>query len=229
MDNEQKKSKISLSKPEDIPSEQPDYNYDGINSNEYQGQDYQQSPPQQLYNTQYSQSQQNYNTQYSEPPRRLNPNIPRSYQQNNSPMPRNDSPFQNSNYVRNIQGNPNAMKYCKFCGYSIPFDAVVCTACGRQVEQLNQGANYYQQNNTYINNVNVNNGNVSNKSRSTAGILCALGFLGFGGLHRFYTGHIFSGTVYLLTYGLLGIGTVVDLMRLLRGTFSDSHGRQLKD
>lgn len=226
MENEHKKSKISLSKPEDIPIEQPDYNYDGINTNEYQSQEYYQQPQSQ-YNTQYSQPQQSYGTQYSEP-RRLNPNIPHSYQQTNSPMPQNNSPFQNSNYNQ-MYNNPNSTKFCKFCGSNIPFDAVVCTACGRQVEQLNQGVNHYQQNNTYINNVNINNANLSDKSRSVAGVLCALGFFGMGGIHRFYTGHIASGILYFLTYGLFGIGTIVDLVKLLRGTFFDSNGRQLKN
>lgn len=27
-------------------------------------------------------------------------------------------------------------KFCKFCGGKIPMDAVICTHCGRQVEEL---------------------------------------------------------------------------------------------
>ena len=27
-------------------------------------------------------------------------------------------------------------KFCKFCGEKIPMDAVICTHCGRQVEEL---------------------------------------------------------------------------------------------
>ena len=70
MESEHKKSKISLSKPEDIPTEQPEYNYDSISTNKYQSsQYYQQNQPQQNYS----------NTQYDQP-RRLNSNIPRSYQ-----------------------------------------------------------------------------------------------------------------------------------------------------
>ena len=29
-----------------------------------------------------------------------------------------------------------AEKFCKYCGAKIAFDAVICTACGRQVEML---------------------------------------------------------------------------------------------
>ena len=27
-------------------------------------------------------------------------------------------------------------KYCKYCGEKIPEDAIICTHCGRQVEQI---------------------------------------------------------------------------------------------
>lgn len=42
-------------------------------------------------------------------------------------------------------------KFCKFCGEIIPADAVVCTHCGRQVEELTRG-----QPNLVINNTNTN-------------------------------------------------------------------------
>ena len=39
-------------------------------------------------------------------------------------------------------------------------------------------------------------------------ILCwAFGFLG---VHRFYEKKIFSGIIYLLTFGVLGIGVIID-------------------
>jgi len=31
-------------------------------------------------------------------------------------------------------------KFCKHCGAKIPPDAVICTACGRQVEELKKAA-----------------------------------------------------------------------------------------
>jgi TM2 domain-containing membrane protein YozV len=39
----------------------------------------------------------------------------------------------------------------------------------------------------------------------------ALWIFGFLGAHRFYFGRPISGTIYLLTLGLLGIGWIVDL------------------
>lgn len=46
----------------------------------------------------------------------------------------------------------------------------------------------------------------------TAYFLWALGFLGVSGLHRFYTGQIVWGIVYLCTFGLFGIGQLIDLV-----------------
>ena len=44
-------------------------------------------------------------------------------------------------------------KFCKHCGAKIPEDAVICTACGRQVEEMNKGA---AQPSIVINNANTN-------------------------------------------------------------------------
>jgi len=38
-----------------------------------------------------------------------------------------------------------------------------------------------------------------------------LWIFGFLGAHRFYFGRPISGTIYLLTFGLLGIGWIIDL------------------
>lgn len=45
----------------------------------------------------------------------------------------------------------------------------------------------------------------------TAYILWCLWIFGFGGAQRLYTGHIASGLLYLFTWGLFGIGQVIDL------------------
>ncbi len=45
-------------------------------------------------------------------------------------------------------------------------------------------------------------------------ILCALGFVGIAGLHRFYLGKPMSGLLYFMTGGLFGIGTLFDLLRM---------------
>ncbi|MDD6485308.1 MAG: NINE protein [Clostridiales bacterium] len=108
-------------------------------------------------------------------------------------------------------------KFCKFCGSKIPYDAVICTACGRQVENLN-----YQQQapqsmpNVIIHNANTNvNGMIAGrpKNKWVALILCVC--LGFFGGHKFYEGKVGMGILYLFTCGLFTIGILVDFIMIL--------------
>ena len=109
---------------------------------------------------------------------------------------------------------------CKYCGGKIPEDAVLCTLCGRQVEELRRDAPAPQ---VIINNANTNsnvNENVNNasnvsqkRSKWTAFFLCL--FFGFLGAHKFYEGKTGMGILYLLTVGLFGIGWLIDCIALL--------------
>lgn len=108
-------------------------------------------------------------------------------------------------------------KFCKFCGEKIPEDAVMCTHCGRQVEQLKS-----EQPQVVINNANNNtniNSNINGmgygrpKNKWVALILCL--FLGVFGAHKFYEEKAGMGVLYLFTMGLCGIGIFIDLIALL--------------
>ena len=106
------------------------------------------------------------------------------------------------------------MKFCKFCAAQIPADAVVCTACGRQVEQF-QGAGQPQ---VIINNsAQANNaggmGYRKECNKWTAFLLCF--FLGVFGAHKFYEGKVGMGILYLFTAGLFGIGAFIDFIVIL--------------
>ena len=63
---------------------------------------------------------------------------------------------------------------------------------------------------------------VSSKNRTTTLFLTL--FLGFLGVHRFYVDKTGTGVLYLLTGGLLGIGSLVDLIMIIIGNFKDSEG-----
>lgn len=68
----------------------------------------------------------------------------------------------------------------------------------------------------------------SDKRKLPALLLCLLGFCGIGGLHRFYVGKIGSGLLWLLTGGFFLIGTTIDLVSILLGTFRDNVGAPLR-
>ena len=52
-------------------------------------------------------------------------------------------------------------------------------------------------------------------NRKSVSFILWLAFIfGFAGIHRFYLGKPFTGFLYLITWGFLGIGQVIDLFRL---------------
>lgn len=109
-------------------------------------------------------------------------------------------------------------KFCKHCGAKIPQDAILCTACGRQVEEMKgatQPSIVINNSNENVNtNMNINAAMLRKpKNKWVAFLLCF--FLGFFGAHKFYEGKAGMGILYIFTFGLIGIGVLIDLIVLL--------------
>lgn len=64
-------------------------------------------------------------------------------------------------------------------------------------------------------------------SKTMAFLLALVGFLGVAGLHRFYVGKLWTGLLWLLTVGLFGLGTIVDLLLIGTNNFKDKKGYPL--
>jgi hypothetical protein len=102
-------------------------------------------------------------------------------------------------------------KYCEHCGAEIDARAVICTKCGVPL-----GA--YQK-------ILEQRENASDKSRLVA--LLFAWFFGWLGIHRFYVNRVGSGVLWLLTFGLFGVGSLVDLILIASGKFTDREGKPL--
>lgn len=122
------------------------------------------------------------------------------------------------NIEKTVAAEQMKMKFCKHCGAKILEAAVICTACGCQVEEIKKTEQPSIVINNSNNNSNVNtnvNGGTRGKAKNkwVAVLLCF--FLGYLGIHRFYEGKIGTGIIWLLTCGLFGIGWFIDLIILL--------------
>lgn len=69
------------------------------------------------------------------------------------------------------------------------------------------------------------NPNASKLSRGIDAILCFV--LGGIGAHCFYEGKTGKGIAYIFTFGLLGIGCLVDLIKILAGNQKDKEGKPI--
>tara|TARA_R110002126_G_scaffold289578_3_gene444816 strand:- start:17368 stop:17739 length:372 start_codon:yes stop_codon:yes gene_type:complete len=66
----------------------------------------------------------------------------------------------------------------------------------------------------------------SGKSQIVAALLCWI--VGIIGIHRFYLGYTWQGVVQILTFGGLGIWTLIDLIRIIIGDLGPKNGSYSK-
>lgn len=116
------------------------------------------------------------------------------------------------------------MRKCEYCGSLVPDDKNKCDACGawcaHEVEKtapIPSSAPIVPQ--PPVDNAKNNIGTASDgKFISNKGVLNSLViflvcvFFGMLGLHRFIQGKIFTGILWLITLGLLGIGYFADIV-----------------
>ena len=103
--------------------------------------------------------------------------------------------------------------FCKNCGKEIDDNADVCVNCGKMVKE--QAPMYKGESDE-----------LTRKGWFLA-IMCCIGFVFIAGIHRFIVGKVGTGILWLLTFGLFGVGTIIDLIMILTGSFTDNHGKNI--
>lgn len=104
--------------------------------------------------------------------------------------------------------------FCSNCGAEIHENAVVCVKCGCAVNGASQTVKTFDL-------------NKSSKDWLTTLLLCF--FLGGLGIHRFYTGHMGTAIIQLLTCGGCGIWALIDFITIAIGNFKDGEGKVIKN
>jgi TM2 domain-containing membrane protein YozV/RNA polymerase subunit RPABC4/transcription elongation factor Spt4 len=123
--------------------------------------------------------------------------------------------------------------YCRNCGKEMAEQAVVCVGCG---VPKNAGRKFCQncgKETIHIAEICPGCGvRLAIKPDASEGkdwlttlLLCI--FLGYLGIHRFYTGHTVIGILQLVTLGGCGIWTLIDLIMIVTNSFKDVQGNQL--
>lgn len=134
--------------------------------------------------------------------------------------------------------------FCSNCGKELPNEARFCVNCGSKVEKLSALGEHsqagtqipdIQESKPCMRNVPLpqipesvpsSNDMAGDKSFMVAAILSIIPAP--CGLHRFYTGKIWTGLIMFFTCGLYFIWSAIDVLRILTNSFTDKQGKKLK-
>ena len=134
--------------------------------------------------------------------------------------------------------------FCSNCGKELPNEARFCVNCGSKVEKLSALGEHsqagtqipdIQESKPCMSNVPLpqipesvpsSNDMAGDKSFMVAAILSIIPAP--CGLHRFYTGKIWTGLIMFFTCGLYFIWSAIDVLRILTNSFTDKQGKKLK-
>jgi hypothetical protein len=124
--------------------------------------------------------------------------------------------------------------YCRNCGNEVSDKAIMCVACGTPPKAGDKYCHYCKAESTPQATICMkcgaslaSHGHVTGEGKDWLTTLLLCFFLGFLGVHRFYTGHTAIGVVQLLTLGGCGIWTLIDFIIIIVGNFKDAQGRLL--
>ena len=125
--------------------------------------------------------------------------------------------------------------YCRSCGEEINDQAVICVKCGVPVFK---GKEFCQQcgkptspehsicMSCGVNLKNTYSGVPSGRKEWLVTLLLNI-FVGYLGIHRFYTGHTGIGLVQFFTCGGCGIWTLIDFILIIIDQYKDANGNDL--
>lgn len=105
------------------------------------------------------------------------------------------------------------MKYCSNCGNEVHEQAVICVKCGCSIAPFPHTCPPKDE-------------TISEKEALPVLLFCL--FIGWLGIHRFYVGKTGTGIAMIFTFGGLGIWSLIDLIMIATGDFTDAQGKKVK-
>ena len=129
--------------------------------------------------------------------------------------------------------------HCRNCGTEVAEQAVICVACGVPPRTGNKFCQNCATETNPAAEICVGCGvrlaraigaiadrDVSTKSRLAVTLFAAAGwFIIISGIHRFYLGKTGTGILMLLTFGGLGVWTLIDFIMVVAGSMKDKDGK----